>query len=214
MMDDIFDMVITAIVGATPPIVVNLILRKKDKKQEDIRRKDEEKRKQEDISSKRLLLHICDEIGINNDELSVKIINQSQIANASNIVVDMRFEDEYENRICQMKSIDLGSRQLLSLSEPREVKERELVIKYTPSHIDLKTVSSNIVNPADLSIYNLLKKVVVIKVKVSAINMITGTRSYFPMKIFKKGNIMKGSFIEGYDHIKRVNHQLYYDEME
>lgn len=210
----IFDMVITAISGATLPIVVNLILRKKDKEQEDIRRKDEEKRRQEDILRKKLSLHICDEIGINNDELSVKIINQSQIANASNIVVDMRFEDEYENLICEMKSIDLGRRQLLSLSEPREAKERELVIKYTSSHIDLKTVSPIIVNSANPSIYNLLMNDIVIKVKVSAINMITGARIYFPTKIFKKRNIMKGSFIEGYDHIKRVNHQLYYDEME
>lgn len=213
-MDAIFEMVITAISSATLPIVVNLILRKKDKEQEDIRRKDEEKRRQEDILRKKLSLNICDEIGINNDELSVKIINQSQIANASNITVDMRFEDEYENLICEMKSIDLGRRQLLSLSEPREAKEREVVIKYTSSHIDFKTVSQIIVNSTNPSIYNLLMKDIVIKVKVSAINMITGARIYFPTKIFKKGNIMKGSFIEGCDHIKRVNHQLYYDEME
>ena len=123
-MSNIIESGIIAVVCAILPIVVNLILRKKDREREEKRKKDEEQHDQEEQRSKELSIHICDEIGLEENILYLKIINRSQIANASNITIDMRIENEYGIILCEMKTLDLGRRQLLSLKEPREAKER------------------------------------------------------------------------------------------
>lgn len=203
-------------VSVLTPVILSsiftLVLRKKDKEKE-------EKRKAEELERKKLTIHICDEIGwepIYGEDGSedyrfyLKIINESEYADATNIKVAMSFFDDIGREICKMKTRDFEMKVLRSKHTCAESKKgRELVIKFEKIHID-----HNVKYQTCDSIKELLKSNFIVTVVIQVRNKLTDETIDFPEKIYEKDKIQRGVFIQGSYKLQKVNPIDYFDYAE
>ena len=159
----------------------------------------------------KLDLIVCEDIAKNNHELFVKIINNSNYAEATNIVVDMRIETDYSELLCEMKTKKLGCRVLLSKTNAREKKEQEVLLKYNLESIQTQRFSlvssrlNDLYQEKKLTLSDILQNNVKIKVKINAVNTRTGKTVFPKMSTFTLDNIKSGSFCEGEEKVKSIS---------
>lgn len=196
-----------SIFGIIVPILVNLILRTIDKKTALKKEEEKIKAEQEEKKKKELSIHISDEIGIDTNKFYLKITNMSQEANATNIVVDMRIEDELGRHICNMDRLPVDKLILLSKAYASCASEQELVLIYSDEHIKQ---TKKTIEGCKLNIVDLFKNKIVIKVRVSAVNMLTGITVCLPTKKYDSSKLLPdGAFVEGENTCKRLNTPIY-----
>lgn len=205
------------LVSVVIPVIISsiftLVLRKKD-------RKKVEKKKAEELEQQKLTIHVCDKIGwepICGEDGSedyrfyLKIVNESEYADATNIKVAMSFIDDIGREICKMKTRDFGMKMLRSKHTCAESnKGRELVIKYEKIHID-----HNVKYQTCDSIKELLnlRPNFIITVAVQVQNTLNGKPINISIK-YEKNKIQRGVFVLGSYELKEVNPIEYFDYAE
>lgn len=208
---------IQILVSVVTPVILSsiftLVLRKKD-------RKKEEKKRAEELEQQKLTIYICDEIGwepIYGEDGSedyrfyLKIVNESQYADATNIKVAMSFIDDIGREICKMKTRDFEMKVLRSKHSCVESKKgSELVIKFEKIHID-----HNVKYQTCDSIKELLnsRPNFIISVAIQVQNTLNGKPINVPQK-YEKNKIQQGVFVLGSYELQKVNPIEYFDYAE
>ncbi|MBO4741671.1 MAG: hypothetical protein J5605_08570, partial [Bacteroidales bacterium] len=178
---------------------------------------EEYRKRTEKFERQKLIIHICDEIGLeyihdeNNTEdyrLLLKIGNESEYADATNIRVAMYFVDDIGREICRMITRDFMLQELKSKHTRAEAKKgSELVIKFEKRHID-----HNVKYQTCDSIKELLnsRPNFITKVKIQVQNKLTDKTVDVSIE-YEKKRIQRGIFILGSYELQMVNRIDYFD---
>lgn len=209
---------IQILVSVVTPVILSsiftLVLREKD-------RKKEERKRAEELEREKITIHICDEIGwepIYDEDGSedyrfyLKIVNESEYADATNIKVSMSFIDDIGREICKMKTRNFEMKVLRSKHTSTKLKKgRELVIKFEKIHID-----HNVKYQTCDSLKELLnsRPNFFITVAIQVQNTLNGKPIDVPIKKYEKKKIQQGVFVLGSYELQKVNPIEYFDYTE